>query len=346
MQQEYSFDQAEERMAMQGGQFQDNMGLQRRGQMMSRDFTQVQWNFQDQMRGLQRGWQVEDFGDEVRFMTGRQRKKAERGFERSTIMYNVQGEQIDAQREHQQELWELEDARFQMVKDHYSENETFQKAQMETSRKFYEERKRLEEEQNRLARAYATEQMKIQRASTAAQQKYNELMRQAQKDLAKLQEVRQDEVASASTLMMLTNDWIDTSEAGLKKLLDIAVELAETVGAEITSTTTGTNRAPTTPGRDPEQNPRIPMAGGGYAQGGGQYWVGDNLNPMQRGEIFSPASSGHVVPISGVDPWNRSQVYDRPSGGGGSPQVINVYVGGEKLATMVVGALNDALEVT
>lgn len=336
-QQEYGFDMQKRQMEMQSSQFNQNMGLQARGMSMSRDFAQTQWSFQDQIRTLQRAWQVEDFGEEVRFLTGRDRKKAERGFERSTIMYNVQGEQIDSQREHQRELWQLEDERFKTQKEHYEQNKRLQQEQHKVTVRFFEERKRLEDEQNKLQRAYATEQMKLQRESLKVQQSYSAKIREANRDLQKLMETRDDEIAAAKTYMSLSEDWIDTTEDGLERLVELARELAGELG--ISTKTSSISPAAADGGSYGAKGTYMKRALGGYVPAGQPALVNDR-------EVFSPAMSGHVVPIENIDPWNKSVLTNEERQGkeGGGSKEINIFIGGEKIASLVIDAMNRVLE--
>lgn len=87
------------------------LGQEKEGNLLQRQWQRQDWAYQDQVRGLQWTWKQEDFGEEVRFMTGRQRRLAERQMRRDTIMHNLEGDQIETQRGRQEQVWKKEDER-------------------------------------------------------------------------------------------------------------------------------------------------------------------------------------------------------------------------------------------
>ena len=101
-------------------------------------------------------------------MTGRQRRISERQMGRSTVMHNLQEENIDKQRERQQEIWRLEDRKHQMAIEHFEEQATMQDERLEKMREFYEESKKLQEQQFELQKAQFIESNKLIGQSTAA----------------------------------------------------------------------------------------------------------------------------------------------------------------------------------
>jgi hypothetical protein len=156
-------------------------GLQQRG------WTREDWQFQDTTREAQFGWQMEDMDEAVRYSSGRDRRKAIRQQDRAALMHNLEGQQIDTQRERQETQWSQEDERYQKQRDYTLElqrldKESFDQGvkQRETgykmdreqlSRKMeeYEQQKKLQDELQILSREYQYEQLQLQKASLGAQ---------------------------------------------------------------------------------------------------------------------------------------------------------------------------------
>ena len=174
--QEWNMRQQEKRLALSEKYYGQNLALQQTQRTMQRSWTQQDWSYQQNVRDLQWGWKQEDFQENVRFMTGRDRRLAERQMKRDTIMHDMEGDQIERQKDRQQELWKLEDTRFSIDKKQHEESVKMQreemahdKAMFEQSKRFYAEEKKLQDESTRLQRAYYMEQNKLQRESAGIQ---------------------------------------------------------------------------------------------------------------------------------------------------------------------------------
>jgi hypothetical protein len=120
---------------------QDMLRLNRSQQLMTRQFSKEDWTMQDQVRGLQWQWKSEDFDESVRFMTGRQRKLAERQQGRDTVMHNIEGDNISKQRSRQKQLWKLEDNRFRLQEQRQQEEIEHQEELIEIQKEQFELRK-------------------------------------------------------------------------------------------------------------------------------------------------------------------------------------------------------------
>lgn len=106
----------------------DMLGLQWQGMQMG-------WQYQDTTRALSWQWTQEDYQEQARFMTGRQRKLAERQMERQTTMHNLEDEQIQKNRNLEKERYEKqEEYTRKMIA---LEREQFD-LQVEQSRRYYE----------------------------------------------------------------------------------------------------------------------------------------------------------------------------------------------------------------
>jgi hypothetical protein len=164
-QQEFSFQSQQRQMDMSNKFYQQDTGMQRKQTMMQRQYAQQDWSMQENVRDLQWGWKQEDYQENVRFMTGRERRLAERQMKRDTTMHDIEGDQIDVQKKRQQEMWRLEDQRFSISKQQHAETLKYQQEQLAKSREFFKQSKSLEEESVKLQRAYFIEQQKLQKES-------------------------------------------------------------------------------------------------------------------------------------------------------------------------------------
>lgn len=160
-----------------------DLSIDNRSRMMQRDWTRQDWGYQDQTRDLNWGWQQQDFTEEKRFLTGRQRKIAERQQDRATTMHGLEGEQITRQRsrqetlwaledervarniDRQRQLWALEDERFALQKRQHNEQAKMQQESLDKSKEFYELNRTLEEKRIVFERQYQTEQLALQQAN-------------------------------------------------------------------------------------------------------------------------------------------------------------------------------------
>ena len=143
-------------------------GLQQRQVGAQRDWTRQDWAFNAETRGMQWGWKQEDFQENLRFMSGRERRLAERQMGRETILHDREGEQIDKQKDRQEELWGLEDERFELQKKAYIEQYELsqkqfelQQQQFDENKQFFLENKKIEDEIIALQREHWLEQHRI-----------------------------------------------------------------------------------------------------------------------------------------------------------------------------------------
>jgi hypothetical protein len=317
-QQMWNFQYQEQSMDMQRSQFSDNQALQRRGMNMNRAFTRRGWEFADQMTDLQWGWQQEDFAEESRFMVGRQRKKAERGMDRATIMHDLQAERTQEERGQQEELWQLEDERFNQTRAHFEEQMELQEENFEKMQEFYEERKKLEDQMQELQRAMFIEQNKLQREAAGIAAAQAALAKQMADDMDKANQFAEDQAGRAS---YIRTTWEDTMQI----FIDAASKIADILDMDV----------PNAPGDngwlDPDQDE------GPFHQGtGGWRQVGGNIGAdvdvtLQAGEWLN------VIP-AGENPWNGEVM---PMGGGGGAgrsgdTVVVVKIGEQEIQDYIV----------
>lgn len=124
-------DIAGRRMGLRENYFQWQTGFQRAGMQLQQGWQREDWAYQDQMRSLQWGWNLEDINEAIRLSGGRQRRQLVRQRDRMTLTHNLEGGQIDTQRDRQETLWARQEERFEAQ----TEN---QERLMELDRESYE----------------------------------------------------------------------------------------------------------------------------------------------------------------------------------------------------------------
>jgi hypothetical protein len=184
------------------------LGFQRAGMDLSRQFTMENRQFQDQLRGMQTSFTMEDFDENIRLSSGRQRRNLVQQRERFVSVQNVQDEQIERQREQQEELWAREDEQFEKRREYteelialdeeqynlnverretlYDMNREDLERRIELAEKLHE----LEDEQIEKQREFTVAQLDlqekalgIQAAAAAAQKEYNDDMRELMQEV-------------------------------------------------------------------------------------------------------------------------------------------------------------------
>ena len=103
-QQSWSFGFQQRQLDLGNQQWGENFALNKQTAVVQRGFTQADWSYNNQMRDLNWGWHEEDYAENSRFMTGRQRKLADRQEKRDTITHGLEGDNIDRQKQQQQRM--------------------------------------------------------------------------------------------------------------------------------------------------------------------------------------------------------------------------------------------------
>jgi hypothetical protein len=87
-------------------------GFTRAGMDLTRAWAMEDRQYQDQMRTLQWGWNMEDMDENIRLSSGRQRRQLVTRRDRMVTQHGLQEDQIERQRERQEQLWAREDEQF------------------------------------------------------------------------------------------------------------------------------------------------------------------------------------------------------------------------------------------
>jgi len=357
-QQEWQFGFQERQMEMQNRFWEQNFALQQQQVQKQRGWSREDWQYQDTVRNLQWGWHVEDFGEQVRFMTGRDRRLAERQMRRDVIMHGLEGDQIDKQRARQEEIWQMEDKRFDIQRQQHEEAIAMQEEQLAKSREFYEQRKALEEESVQLQRKYWEDNMRISEEAARSSAAYAE----AQADIA------EKSLLVSERLQQISTDWTNFNENSLNPFLEL-IRLLDPAFADIFETISSGLEA-----FDPSQY-NDPEAGGGTTtekkcpickmsiynhavwcprkddtdpdnyQRGGTVRKGMEILVGEMGpEKIVMGGDGYVVPSYRLNPWEKEQMFFGDSGGSKTVHMI-LNVGGYQLAELVTDIVDKEIDV-
>lgn len=169
-------------------------GFQAQGMALQRQWTREDWERQDQLRGLQFGWELEDINEAIRLSSGRERQRLVRQRDRLVTTENLETEGIDEQRSRQEELWKREEERFDKQVEHqekmfefsedllrldqesYDLNKTRREEfyeldvkEHERKKEEFQERYKLEQKIEQLQREYQYESIQLQKAALGVQ---------------------------------------------------------------------------------------------------------------------------------------------------------------------------------
>ena len=372
---EYGFKYQQQSMNLQTNQFNQNMVQQQKEMTQSRSYTQQQWGFQDQTRDLQWGWKQQDFQEEERFMTGRQRKLADRQMGRDTIMHGIEGDQITAQRTNQQTLWKLEDERFAIQKQQYIEQKKLQEENLKQQERFYQQGKELQEQQAALQqdnlnkdimfyqqrKALELQQFDLQQKNTLtnidiqkrqmdAQFAYMNKMQDYDKVLTSINQAYEDQMAKVA---MAEQEWVQFMDLIYSSLKTYIQTLGGSVnnGSSVNgglgnldnNVQVGNSGSVSTTNKSTQATDGIrERAGGGDIAPYQRYIVGETESEMFRaGVIGSIVTKRDLQEASKFnDHWQNQVVGGGSSTQGVGKQTINIFIGNEKLGKYVVDAVN------
>jgi len=333
-QQQWQFQQSREQLAMSGRQFFEQQGLQQRQFNMQKGWTIEDWATNDRTRAMQWGWKVEDFQENLRFMTGRDRRLAERQMGRETVMHNIEEEQIGKQKDRQQELWKLEEERFKMTRKQFLENQKFQENAIKMQEKFFEERKKLEEEQIKLSRAYFIQGLNLQKQQIAAQAKYAKDIYDTQQGLTLLNREQDKNLDNWKTAAEYSDKLVPLFDA----IADAAIKLDAAGVINIGKKNNGTQET----GKEGDY---IPQAFG----------TDMIVPPGHPNDSYGPVwlSSGERLKVEAPgdfklkSPWEQtSEVFTpTPQIKGSEPITLIINIGSERIYKIITDAVSKELSV-
>lgn len=346
-QQLWQFDTQRKQMDMQDRFFYEERSMQSRQMGMQRGWAREDYGYQDSMRSMQWGWKKEDFEENVRFMTGRDRKLAERQMRRDTTVHDVEGDQIDKSRSRQESLWKLEDERFETSKRQYEEQKRFQLEQMNKQEEFYYRGKELQDAQLELTRAYFIEQQKLQREAAGAQMHFAEEMRKAEDDLLKLAQTEEDRMAKLGIAKTLEVDMINTLIGGINYLI-AHIPSAFKNGLPIAGWGGG-GGGPINPG-DPD-DPAQPTSAHPGRKGGDnrtQDWgqVGTMRNRGRNLDDWGQVGTmGDWGQVGTMNSWDNTAVTYSDGTKAADQITVTINIGNEKLGDFVIDRVTQEINL-
>lgn len=165
-----------ERMAASHDYQRWQMSFNYQDMLTQRGWAKEDWAYQDQMRGMQFGWQMEDINEAIRTSSGRQRAQYIKQRDRMALTENIEGEHIEDVRSRQEEQWAREDERFEKQRSYTEELMDLEDEQFELQKEqrvtFYDmEMEQLEKQISFAKQAHKLqeEQIKVQREFQAKQ---------------------------------------------------------------------------------------------------------------------------------------------------------------------------------
>ena len=132
-------------------------------------------------------WQMTDINEAIRFAGGRERKQLITQRDRMGLSYNMEEDQIDAQRKRQKELWADEDERFKKQKDYTLQLNALDKQSFDTNRQQRQETFRMETENLSRKRSELEQQRVLEQEMTTLQRENQYKSIQLQKEAAGVQ---------------------------------------------------------------------------------------------------------------------------------------------------------------
>ena len=249
-------------------------------------------------------------------------------------MHDLEGEQIDKQRERQRELWKLEDERFNVQRNQQREQTRFQQESIRMQEKFFEERKRLEEEQVKLQRAYATEQMRLQEAALGVQ------AAAAQEQIKQAEAMRlfgEFATRAAAQGSIFNEDTQLAILAVVSELNPAFKELYDTLKQMVALA-----KLRGSGGGGSTKDPSEPMQHGGTIRAGEL----GTINETGIGEMIRPYFTSEIIPMNKFDPWQHGVILPTmDKGSKGSPIILTINVGGKTLKQIVLEAVDKEIDV-
>jgi len=335
-QQQWSFGMQQKQMNLSVSQFGENMALTQKGAQMQRGWAKEDWAYNTQVRELGWQWKQEDFQEENRFLTGRQRRLSERQMGRDTIMYDLEGNQIEKQKNRQKESWKLEDERFAVQKKQFQESLKLQQEQLEKAKEFYAENFKLQQEQLELSRAYYIVQQDLQKKSTEFAMGQEEKRHSA----ALTNMTAENKILEDQALALNASQ---TSWALLEDSFTALNNLVPIFNANLAETIILMGGTPPTSGDDPTLPP-TGRAAGGYKEfetfGGVEFVMNQMATSAAEQAIGGPLTQRNIMGAMERSRYIENGSYKQ---GGGSPSVINIYIGNEKLSSFILDTVTKEL---
>ena len=103
------------------------------GNLQQRQWVKEDWQYRDTRDDLQFGWGMEDMNEDIRYASGRQRRRLIEQRDRMTTLHNLDEGQEERTKERQGEEWAREDERYEKQKQYTLEIQRMDKEGFELS---------------------------------------------------------------------------------------------------------------------------------------------------------------------------------------------------------------------
>jgi hypothetical protein len=212
----------------------ENLGIQYGRQLTQRGWTREDWGYERQRMGREFGWRMEDYEENIRFASGRQRKRLIKRQERDVIRYAEQRSRFQREKERQEERWrwqdedherqmqhlaerrerekklndiqkrrlDIQEQRINRQEQHAKESHQLQMRQLEERKKGYQENFELQKEQREVTRSHQEEMLELQEAAAGAAKEHAEAMQELEDRYRDVQRGQQVLLAEWQRLMV------------------------------------------------------------------------------------------------------------------------------------------------
>jgi hypothetical protein len=241
------------------------MGFGRQSSLMRRDWAREDWQYQDQMKGMDFSWAMEDMDEAIRMSSGRERRQLVERKDRMTTKNNLESEQVDKVRGRQEELWNREDERYQRSLEYTDElrekederfelsierRETLFELDREDLQRRISDAKRmhaLQLQMQEAQRKFQAEQMELQKASIGVQAAAAREAKEYQEIMLGLKDVYSQTEEAAKNIIQYQPEKhyqaLETLAARLGELDPASAKAAEDLMSEIRNVDAGSASA-------------------------------------------------------------------------------------------------------
>jgi len=324
-------------------------GQQQQQMNRTRQWTQQDWGYQSQMRGLQFQWSTEDYEENVRFMSGRERRLAERQRGRDVMSYNLETGQIDIQRARQQELWDIQQKQFDKAKAEYKTLHDLQSQYMTKQEEFYKKSFELQETERKLQYEYQMKQLQLSKDAAGAQAYFATKTYEANQ---KLLEMADQESIAAGNAKLLGNNMISV----LDIITNFVRELYDITGGELPDASDPLTDRSNNPGAgwrwDAEKGRWVPIQGGSAIGG---VITSPRIVGEDGPEVAIPITPTSIISGNTLqaitrglsDPWAGEVIprYAQTASKLGGNSVIKIYIGNELLGKYVIDTTSKEIRM-
>jgi hypothetical protein len=231
------FAERDYRFAMETAGIQYGRGLTQRG------WTREDWALQQGQMQREFGWRMEDYGEAIRFATGRERQTLIRRQERDVVRFAEDRARFETMKERREEQWrwqdedherqmrrlaerrqrtedlsDLQERRLNLQEQRLLESHDLQMRQLEERKQAYEENFQLQEDQRDVTREYQEKTLELAEAAAGAAKKHAEEMDRLQEKYRGIQRAQQ----------LMASEW---QRVMVEALIAIARELGADVGS-------------------------------------------------------------------------------------------------------------------